>query len=86
MTSPTIERYLRVKLAHPGAVVFLVVGSFCQTFFDDAALCGRELRLAVRDLAAESEPEKILVCGFPLRVREKYVALLGQRGREVHVE
>jgi hypothetical protein len=29
ITSPTIERYLRVKLAHPESVVFLVVGAFC---------------------------------------------------------
>jgi MutS domain I len=86
MTSPTIEKYLRVKLAHPEAVVFVRVGSFCQTFFEDAAFCHRELRLAVRDLAADSEPEKIPSCGFPLRVLDKYVAWLQQRGRQTHVE
>lgn len=86
MTSPTIERYLRTKLEHPGAVVFLRAGSFLVTFFEDAALCNRELRLAIRNLAAASEPEKILSCGFPLRVQEKFTALLRQRGREVHVE
>ena len=86
MKSPTIEKYLRVKLEHPGSVVFLRVGSFYQTFFEDAALCGRELRLAVRNLAAGSEPEKILSCGFPLRVLEKYTQLLRQQGRETYVE
>ena len=86
MTSPTIERYLRVKLDRPGAVVFVRAGSFLQTFFEDAALCGRELRLAVRNLAADSEPEKIPSCGFPLRVQEKYTGLLRQRGWEAHVE
>ena len=86
MTSPTIERWLRAKLDHPNEVVFVVVGTFYQTFFDDAALCGRELRLAVRNRAADSEPEKIPACGFPLHVLEKYVGLLGQRGRAAHVE
>jgi hypothetical protein len=86
MTSPTIERYLRLKLEHPKQVVFVVVGTFCQTFFEDAALCGRELRLAVQNRAADSEPEKIPSCGFPLRVREKYTGLLRQRGWEAHVE
>jgi len=86
MTSPTIETYLRTKLAHPETVVFLTVGSFCQTFFEDAAFCGAALGLRVRNLAADSEPERIPSCGFPRRVVEKYVALLQQRGRAAHVE
>lgn len=86
MTSPTIERYLRLRLAHPAAVVFVRVGAFYQTFFEDAAECARELKLAVRNLAAEAEPEKIFACGFPLGALERYVDLLRQRGREVHVE
>lgn len=85
MQSPTIERYLRSKLDHPEAIVFLAVGAFLQTFFEDAAFCGRELRLALRDPAADSEPEKIPACGFPRTKLEKYAALLRERGRELHV-
>ena len=86
MSSPTIEKYLRAKLNHPDALVLVPVGAFCQTFFEDAVACGRILRFAVRNLAAESEPQKILACGFPQAKLEKYVALLRQSGREVHVE
>lgn len=86
MTSPTIERYLRLRLAHPAAVVLVRVGAFYQTFFEDAAECARELKLAVRNLAAEAEPETILACGFPLGALERYVEVLRRRGREVHVE
>jgi hypothetical protein len=86
MTSPTIEKYLGSKLEHPQAVVFLAIGVFCQTFFEDAIFCGQTLHLAVRNVAAESEPEKILTCGIPKAKLEKYVALLQQAGREVHVE
>jgi len=86
MTSPTVERYLRLKLANQRSVVFITVGAFCQTFFEDAAYCGQVLRLAVRNLAAESETEKILTCGIPKAKLEKYVALLRQSGREAHVE
>lgn len=86
MTSPTIEHYLRLRLAHPEAVVFVRIGAFYQTFFEDAAVCARELTLTARNLAAEAEPEKILACGFPLGALERYVEVLRQRGREVHVE
>lgn len=86
MTSPTVEKYLRLKLDHSPAIVFVAVGAFYQTFFDDAATCGRELRFAVRNLAAESEPEKILVCGFPRAKLQKYVELLRQVGWETHAE
>ena len=86
MTSPTVERYLRLKLQSPQSVVFVTVGAFCQTFFEDAVYCGQTLRLAVRDLAAQSEREKILTCGIPKANLEKYVTLLRQGGREVQVE
>jgi DNA mismatch repair ATPase MutS len=86
MTSPTIEKYLRLELEHPQAVVFVTGGAFCQTFFEDAVFCGQVLRFAVRNLAADSEPEKILTCGLPKAKLEKYVALLRQAGKEVHVE
>ncbi|MGH7287027.1 MAG: hypothetical protein ACREI8_03305 [Myxococcota bacterium] len=85
MNSPTIERYLRTKLARPEAIVFLGSGAFLQTFFEDAAFCGRALRLAARDLGADSEPERILACGFPRTKLDKYTALLRQHGRELHV-
>jgi hypothetical protein len=86
MKSPTVEKYLRLKLEHPRAVVFVTVGAFCQSFFEDAVLCGQVLRFAVRNLAAESEPERILTCGIPKAKLDKYVAVLQQAGREVHVE
>lgn len=86
MTSPTVERYLRLKLEHPRAVVFVTVGAFCHSFFEDAADCGRVLRIAVRNLAAGSESREILTCGIPRARLEKYVLLLRRAGREVHVE
>ncbi len=86
MTSPTIDRYLRVKLEHPEAVVFIAVGAFFQTFFEDALFCNRTVRLALRDMAADSEPEKIPACGFPRGRLEKFAGLLQQAGRAVHAE
>lgn len=85
MTSPLIEQYLRLKLEHPEAIVFIRAGAFYQTFFEDAVVCGRTLTLAVRNLAADSEPEKILACGIPVGALERYVEVLRQRGREAHV-
>ena len=86
MTSPTIEKYLRLKLEHPDAVVFVTVGAFCQTFFEDAAFCGRDLGLAVRDRAAAAEPEAIPMCGVPRHAMTKYTSRLREHGRVVHVE
>ena len=85
MRSPTVERYLRLKLEHPRAVVFVTVGAFRQTFFEDATECGRILRVAVRDLATESESAAILTCGIPKARLETYVARLQQAGKEVHI-
>ncbi len=84
MTSPTVEKYLRAKLDHPQAVVFVAVGVFYQTFFEDAVWCARELGFALRNLAADSEPEKIPACGFPRSRLDHYREVVGSRGRAVH--
>lgn len=84
MTSPTIEKYLRAKLDHPHALVLVGVGAFYQTFFEDAAWCARELGFALRNLAADSEPEKIPACGFPRGRLDHYQTVLASRGRAVH--
>jgi hypothetical protein len=86
MTSPSVEKYLRLKLEHPQCIVLITIGAFCQTFFEDAAECGQLLRIAVRNLAAESETEKILTCGIPKAKLEKYVSLLRDAGRQAYVE
>ncbi len=84
MTSPTIEKYLRAKLDHPSTLVVVAVGAFYQTFFEDAVWCARELKFVLRDLAADSEPEKIPACGFPRGRLEHYREVLASRGRTVH--
>jgi hypothetical protein len=84
MTSPTIEKYLRAKLDHPSTLVVVGVGAFYQTFFEDAAWCARELGFMLRDLAADSEPERIPACGFPRGRLDHYREVLASRGRTVH--
>jgi len=86
MTSPQVERYLRAKLDHPHDIVFVKSGVFLQTFFDDALECGKRLGLAVRNLAADNEPERIVVCAGPVAALEKYRTLLGSGGRTMWVE
>jgi hypothetical protein len=86
MTSPQVERYLKAKLESPQEIVFVKSGVFLQTFFEDAVECGRRLGLAVRNLAAADEPERIPVCGLPVAAMEKYRARLASDGRPVRVE
>lgn len=86
MTSPQVERYLRAKLEQPQDIVFVKSGVFLQTFCDDAVECGKRLALAVRDLAAADEPERIPVCGVPVAAMGKYRSRLALDGRKVRVE
>ena len=86
MTSPQVERYLRAKLDHPHDIVFVKSGAFLQTFFDDAVECGKRLSLAVRNLGAADETERIPVCAGPVVALEKYRTLLGSGGRTMRVE
>lgn len=66
--------------------MFVKSGVFLQTFFDDAVECGNRLKLAVRNLAADDEPERIPVCGVPVAALEKYRTRLASDGRTLRIE
>ncbi|MGH7477756.1 MAG: hypothetical protein ACRELD_15935 [Longimicrobiales bacterium] len=65
--------------------MLVTAGAFCQAFFEDAKFMGPKFGLKVRDLATESEPEKIFSCGIPKARLEHWLERLGRAGLEVHI-
>lgn len=79
-----MEAYQKVKLDHPEKIVLVKTGAFYKTFFKDALFCHERLRLAVQNLAADSEEVAILSCGFPVTALERYAARLAELGKEIY--
>ena len=74
-----MEQYLRLKAAHPDAILFFHLGDFYEAFFEDAEILSRELDLVLT--ARSGNP----MAGVPIRRGEAYVNRLLKRGYKVAI-
>ncbi len=56
-----MEQYLRLKAAHPDAILFFHLGDFYEAFFDDAKILSSELDVVLT--ARSGNP----MAGVPIR-------------------
>ena len=77
--TPMMEQYLRIKAAHPSAILFFHLGDFYEAFFEDAAVLSRELDVVLT--ARNGNP----MAGVPIRRGEAYVNQLLKRGYKVAI-
>ncbi len=74
-----MEQYLRLKAAHPDAILFFHLGDFYEAFFEDAEVLSRELDVVLT--ARNGNP----MAGVPVRRGEAYVNRLLRRGYKVAI-
>ncbi len=77
--TPMMEQYLRLKAAHPDAILFFHLGDFYEAFFEDAETLARELDVVLT--ARNGNP----MAGVPIRRGESYVNALLKRGYKVAI-
>jgi len=77
--TPMMEQYLRLKAAHPDAILFFHLGDFYEAFFEDAEVLSRELDVVLT--ARNGNP----MAGVPIRRGEAYVNELLKRGYKVAI-
>ncbi len=74
-----MEQYLRLKAAHPDAILFFHLGDFYEAFFEDAQVLSQELDVVLT--ARNGNP----MAGVPVRRGEVYVNRLLKRGHKVAI-
>jgi len=74
-----MEQYLRIKRAHPGALLFFRLGDFYEMFYDDAKTASPLLEIAL------TSRQKIPMCGVPHHAVDAYLAKLLRLGYKVAV-
>ncbi len=77
--TPMMEQYLRLKAAHPDAILFFHLGDFYEAFFEDAETLARELDVVLT--SRNGNP----MAGVPIRRGESYVNALLKRGYKVAI-
>ena len=78
-STPMMEQYLRLKAAHPDAILFFHLGDFYEAFFDDAKILSSELDVVLT--SRNGNP----MAGVPIRRGEVYMNRLLKRGHKVAI-
>ena len=64
-TTPMMARYLEIKAAHPGALLFYRMGDFYEMFFEDAVAAAEALDIALTKRGKHDDAD-IPMCGVPV--------------------
>ncbi|MDE2778657.1 MAG: DNA mismatch repair protein MutS [Chloroflexota bacterium] len=82
--TPVRRQYLKVKSAHPDAIVLFRMGDFYETFDEDAEVASRalEITLTSRTLGRNI---RVPMAGVPAHSLENYLARLIKKGHKVAI-
>jgi hypothetical protein len=79
--TPLIKSYLENKEKHQDYVVFLRIGDFYETFFDDAKTASEILGITMTHRNLKADP--IPLTGFPHTALDSYIEKLVANGKSV---
>ncbi len=82
--TPMFEQYLKIKEAHPDALLFYRMGDFYELFFEDAEVAARELQIALTCRNPNAEA-RVPMCGVPHHSAEQYLSRLLDKGYKVAI-
>ncbi|MDD5189475.1 MAG: DNA mismatch repair protein MutS [Dehalococcoidales bacterium] len=82
--TPIRQQYLKIKKAHPQAIVLFRLGDFYETFDDDARITSRELEIVLTSREM-GKGNKVPMAGIPYHAIENYLAKLINRGYKVAI-
>ena len=82
--TPVRRQYLRVKSAHPDAILLFRMGDFYEMFDSDAELAARELEIALTSRTM-GKNVRIPMAGVPAHALDSYLARLIKKGHKVAI-
>lgn len=82
--TPMMQQYLKVKMAHPHALVFYRMGDFYELFFNDAHKAAKLLGITLTH-RGKTNGEPIPMAGVPYHAAEGYLARLVKAGETVAI-
>jgi DNA mismatch repair protein MutS len=77
--TPMMHQYLRLKKAHPDAILLFRLGDFYEMFYEDAKTAAPILEIAL------TSRQKVPMCGVPFHAVSSYIARLLKRGFKVAI-
>ncbi|MCH8989183.1 MAG: DNA mismatch repair protein MutS [Chloroflexi bacterium] len=82
--TPIRRQYLKIKSAHPDAILLFRIGDFYETFDDDAVLAARELEITLTSRSM-GKGLRVPLAGVPANSLDTYLARLIKKGHKVAI-
>ena len=83
-TTPMMQQFQRIKLQHPGMILFYRMGDFYEMFGDDAVTASKilQIQLTTRN---KNKDGAIPMCGIPVHAFDQYLNKLTASGMKVAI-
>lgn len=83
--TPAMQQVEDMKNQYPGCILFMRMGDFYETFYEDAEICARELGIVLTSRSQDPNGKPIPLAGIPYHAAEAYIPRLVRRGYRVAV-
>ncbi len=82
--TPIRRQYLKIKSAHPDAILLFRMGDFYETFDEDAELAAKELEITLTSRSM-GKGLRVPLAGVPAHSLDNYLARLIKKGHKVAI-
>ncbi|MDO5845320.1 MAG: DNA mismatch repair protein MutS, partial [Methanocorpusculum sp.] len=83
--TPAMEQVKAFKKLYPDCILFMRMGDFYETFFEDAEICSRELDLVLTSRSKDPEGVAIPLAGIPYHAVDLYLPRMVRKGYKVAI-
>ncbi|MDO8841726.1 DNA mismatch repair protein MutS [Methanocalculus sp.] len=83
--TPAMQQVEDLKSQYPGCILFMRMGDFYETFFEDAVICARELEIVLTSRSNDPDGNPIPLAGVPYHAGETYISRLVRKGYRVAI-
>ena len=83
--TPAMQQVKMFKEQYPDCILFMRMGDFYETFFEDAEICSRELDLVLTSRSKDPEGNPIPLSGIPYHAVDLYLPRMIRKGYKVAI-
>ncbi|MDY3202812.1 MAG: DNA mismatch repair protein MutS, partial [Methanocorpusculum sp.] len=83
--TPAMEQVKTFKEKYPDCILFMRMGDFYETFFEDAEICARELDIVQTSRSKDPDGVPIPLAGIPYHAVDLYLPRMIRKGYKVAV-
>lgn len=83
--TPAMEQVKTFKKLYPDCILFMRMGDFYETFFEDAEVCSRELDLVLTSRSKDPEGKPVPLAGIPYHAVDIYLPRMIRKGYKVAI-